>query len=62
MKIAGHKLRALRLTFVGELGWELHIPAEACVDVYKAVMAAGEKFGIINSGMVLVYVCYLAVH
>lgn len=48
--IAGHKLRALRLTFVGELGWELHIPEAACVDVYKAVMAAGEKYGIINSG------------
>ncbi|XP_057317314.1 sarcosine dehydrogenase, mitochondrial-like [Hydractinia symbiolongicarpus] len=48
--IAGHKLRALRLTFVGEMGWELHIPAESCVDVYREVMKAGDKYGIINSG------------
>lgn len=49
--IGGHKLRALRLTFVGEMGWELHIPAESCVDVYREVMKAGDKYGIINSGM-----------
>ncbi|XP_066918580.1 sarcosine dehydrogenase, mitochondrial-like [Clytia hemisphaerica] len=48
--IAGHKVRAIRLTFVGELGWELHIPAESCVDVYRAVMNAGEKHGIANAG------------
>ena len=49
--IAGHKLRALRLTFVGELGWELHIPAAGCVDVYRAVFEAGKKHGIVNAGM-----------
>lgn len=40
----------MRLSFVGELGWELHIPKDACLPVYRAVMAAGEKHGIINSG------------
>jgi len=50
VSIAEHKVRALRLTFVGELGWELHIPAESCVDVYKAIMNAGKKHGITNSG------------
>ena len=48
--IAGHRLRALRLTFVGELGWELHIPAESCEDVYREVMRVGEKYGITNAG------------
>lgn len=40
----------MRLSFVGELGWELHIPRDACLPVYHAVMAAGAKHGIINSG------------
>lgn len=47
---AGHQVRAMRLSFVGELGWELHIPKDACLPVYNAVMAAGAKHGIINSG------------
>uniref|UniRef100_A0A3Q3K129 Sarcosine dehydrogenase, mitochondrial n=1 Tax=Monopterus albus TaxID=43700 RepID=A0A3Q3K129_MONAL len=47
---AGHKVRAIRLSFVGELGWELHIPRNSCLPVYYAVMAAGAKHGIINSG------------
>ncbi|XP_070532336.1 sarcosine dehydrogenase, mitochondrial-like [Ptychodera flava] len=48
--VAGHQVRLIRLTFVGELGWELHIPAESCVPVYQAIMAAGAKFGIANAG------------
>uniref|UniRef100_A0A673XPB7 Sarcosine dehydrogenase n=1 Tax=Salmo trutta TaxID=8032 RepID=A0A673XPB7_SALTR len=47
---AGHKVRAMRLSFVGELGWELHIPKDSCVPVYQAVMAAGAKHSIINAG------------
>lgn len=48
--IAGHEVRAVRLTFVGEMGWELHFPNEAAVDVYKAVMAEGSKHGVTNAG------------
>lgn len=40
----------MRLSFVGELGWELHIPKTSCLPVYRAVMAAGAKHGIIDSG------------
>ena len=40
--IAGHIVRALRVTYVGELGWELHIPIAATGDVFDALMAAGE--------------------
>ncbi|XP_040915342.1 sarcosine dehydrogenase, mitochondrial isoform X2 [Toxotes jaculatrix] len=47
---AGHQVRAMRLSFVGELGWELHIPKDSCLPVYHAVMAAGAKHSIINSG------------
>lgn len=35
---------------MGELGWELHIPAESCVAVYKALMEAGEPLGLVNAG------------
>ena len=40
----------MRLSFVGELGWELHVPKPACVPVYRAVMAAGTKHGLVNAG------------
>ena len=39
--IAGVTLRALRVTYVGELGWELHIPINGLATVYDAVMGAG---------------------
>jgi 4-methylaminobutanoate oxidase (formaldehyde-forming) len=38
--IAGSKVRALRVTYVGELGWELHIPIKDIGTVYDALMAA----------------------
>jgi 4-methylaminobutanoate oxidase (formaldehyde-forming) len=48
--IDGATLRALRLTYVGELGWELHLPVERALSVYRKVMAAGAEFGIANAG------------
>jgi len=48
--VAGKKVRALRLSFVGEMGWELHIPNESAMAVYEALMAAGEPLGLVNSG------------
>lgn len=39
--IAGHIVRALRVTYVGELGWELHVPIAAIGTVFDALMAAG---------------------
>ncbi len=48
--IAGHTVRALRVTYVGELGWELHIPVPVAGDVYDALLAAGAQYGIVNAG------------
>jgi len=48
--VAGHKVLALRVSFVGELGWELHIPNESCVPVYRALMEAGKEHGLVNAG------------
>ena len=48
--LAGAPMLALRLTYVGELGWELHIPVEFAPNVYDALMAAGQPHGIANAG------------
>ena len=44
--VAGVLLRALRITYVGELGWELHVPLADTGKVYDALMAAGAAFAI----------------
>ena len=56
LTIAGHKVRALRLTFVGEMGWELHIPKDSCVPVYTTLMEHGKRFNICDAGIVLNFV------
>ncbi|SOE16471.1 4-methylaminobutanoate oxidase (formaldehyde-forming) [Hoeflea halophila] len=44
--IAGSTVRALRVTYVGELGWELHIPIADIGEVFDALMAAGQSWDI----------------
>lgn len=41
---------ALRVSYVGELGWELHIPTEYAAHVYELLIRAGEQHGIIDAG------------
>ncbi|WP_050526436.1 GcvT family protein [Pseudorhodobacter aquimaris] len=48
--IAGCRADALRVTYVGELGWELHLPVEFATTVYDAIMAAGAEHGLVNAG------------
>lgn len=48
--IEGAPVLALRLTFVGELGWELHMPSECASVVYEAILHAGSEYGIGNAG------------
>ena len=43
-------VRATRITYVGELGWELYVPAEFAVGVYEDLMAAGAAYGLVNAG------------
>ena len=50
IKIAGHDVWAFRMSYAGELGWELHMPNAACLDVYTALWAAGEPHGIADYG------------
>jgi 4-methylaminobutanoate oxidase (formaldehyde-forming) len=41
---------AQRVSYVGELGWELYIQPEACLDVWDTLMGAGRKFDIRTAG------------
>ena len=42
---------ALRVNYVGELGWELHIPAEHLLSAYDLIWEAGEQYGIADYGL-----------
>jgi 4-methylaminobutanoate oxidase (formaldehyde-forming) len=57
--IAGCPVRALRVTYVGELGWELHLPVEYATRVYDTLMAAGAPHGLVNAGYRAIESCRL---
>jgi dimethylglycine dehydrogenase len=46
----GIPVRALRVTYVGELGWEIHAPMAELARLYAAIRAAGEAHGIADFG------------
>ena len=50
IRVAGVTVRALRVTYVGELGWELHTPIGDTGTVFDALIAAGEPHGIAPAG------------
>jgi 4-methylaminobutanoate oxidase (formaldehyde-forming) len=50
LEIGYARVRAGRITYVGELGWELYVSAESCVDVYERLIAAGGAFGLAHAG------------
>jgi 4-methylaminobutanoate oxidase (formaldehyde-forming) len=50
LRVAGAAVLALRITYVGELGFELHVPVQEAGAVYDALMRAGAAHGIRNAG------------
>ncbi len=50
IEVAGHRLWALRLSYAGEQGWELHGPRDSMLAVYDALWAAGEPYGMADYG------------
>jgi 4-methylaminobutanoate oxidase (formaldehyde-forming) len=48
--IGGVPVRALRITYVGELGFELHVPVDGALTVYQALVNAGRAHGLANAG------------
>ena len=43
--MAGVDTLAMRITYTGELGWELYHPREKTAQMYQAILQAGEEFG-----------------
>lgn len=46
LTIAGQSVRAMRVTYVGELGWELHVPIDAIGTVFDTLMDKGAEYEI----------------
>lgn len=51
IEIGYAQVRASRITYVGELGWELYIPAEFALHVFDTLVEAGREFGLRFAGM-----------
>ncbi len=51
ISVAGvENVRAMRVTYTGELGWELHVPMEAMLQVYTQLVSAGEHMDLVHVG------------
>lgn len=44
------KVRASRITYMGELGWELYVPSELACSVYDVIAEMGQNFGLKHAG------------
>jgi len=51
IEIGYARVRASRITYVGELGWELYIPAEFAAHAFERLWEAGQDFGLTPAGM-----------
>ncbi|MEN9798698.1 MAG: hypothetical protein RL653_2394, partial [Pseudomonadota bacterium] len=45
------RVLCVRITYLGELGYELYIPAEQAVHVYDLLVKAGEPLGLVHAGL-----------
>ena len=50
IQVAGVPVTALRVSYVGELGWELHHPIDRMPELYDALVAAGEPHSMVHFG------------
>ncbi|MGI9373611.1 MAG: GcvT family protein [Hyphomicrobiales bacterium] len=57
IEIGYSRVRASRITYVGELGWELYIPAEFALNVFDTLIEAGGEFGLTPAGMHAMNAC-----
>jgi glycine cleavage system aminomethyltransferase T/glycine/D-amino acid oxidase-like deaminating enzyme len=51
IEIGFARVLCIRITYLGELGYELYIPAEQTVHVYDRIVAAGERLGLVHAGL-----------
>ena len=50
IEIGAAIVRASRITYVGELGWELYVPAESSLHVYERLVGCGGPHGLVHAG------------
>ena len=50
VRLGQARVRATRITYVGELGWELYVPTELASGVYDLLFEAGDDLGVRPAG------------
>ncbi len=50
ISICGHAVWAFRISYAGELGWELHVPNQVIAEVYAGLEQAGRPLGMVDYG------------
>lgn len=45
------RVLCIRITYLGELGYELYVPAEQAIHVYERIVAAGREFALQHAGL-----------
>jgi glycine cleavage system aminomethyltransferase T/glycine/D-amino acid oxidase-like deaminating enzyme len=45
------RVLCIRITYLGELGYELYIPTEQALHVYDRLVEAGKRFGLVHAGL-----------
>lgn len=57
--INGYLCRAMRVSYVGELGYEIHVPLASCIPVYNKLIEAGRGFDMKHAGFRALYSLHL---
>jgi len=50
-RLCGAQILAMRIGFVGELGYELHVPSSGALSVWQELLRAGENLGLLPVGV-----------
>lgn len=50
IQIAGHFVTAMRVSYAGELGWELHLESKHLAEIYHLLNRAGNKYNLVDFG------------
>ena len=59
ISIMNYPVKALRMSFLGELGWELHLEKKYAKEIYKKILIDGTSLGLINAGYRVIESCRL---
>ncbi len=59
ISILNFPVKALRMSFLGELGWELHFEKKHSKEIYKKLLISGVPLGLINAGYRVIESCRL---